>query len=257
MAMVEGKYKYCRLTYKFKDADISRQFQACMKTKEINGGALYGLLIYNLLSGPAFVYYNMFVNPQPLAGFYGIYGILFTLSVAVVHTLFFSIFAFETIGTRWVPTFSEPYRKLFYDVRSLLMMIYIVISPVACGLAMNVRSRHPCAPEQIGVMDVFYCSTSPKGMIPIDTFVIGQMLAVFQHFVFPIGDYHSYHCRYHSYHCHHHSYTPSCLYHSHTPSIYTTLSIYPIPSVCPLIYEFIRLYSILFYCLAWNASSYE
>ena len=26
-------------------------------------------------------------------------------------------------------------------------------------------------------------------MIPIDTFVIGQMLAVFQHFVFPIGDY--------------------------------------------------------------------
>ena len=189
MAMVEGKCKYSRLTYNFRDKDISRLFQASMKTKEINGGALYGLLIYNLVSGPAFVYYNMFVNPLPLAGHYGIYGVLFTLSVASVHTLFFIIFAFETIGTRWVPVFSEPYRKLFYDARSLLMMMYIINGPVACGLAMNVRSRNPCTPEQVGVMDVFYCSTSPKGMIPIDTFVIGQMLAVFQHFVFPIGDY--------------------------------------------------------------------
>ena len=176
MAMVEGKYKYSRLTYNFKDPDISRQYQACMKTKEIHGGALDGLLIYNLLSGPAFVYYNMFVNPLPMAGHYGIYGILFTLSVAIVHTLFFMIFALETIGTRWAPIFTESNRKLFYDIRSILMMLYIINGPVTCGLAMNVRSRHPCTPEQVGVMDVFYCSTSPKGMIPIDTFVIGKSI---------------------------------------------------------------------------------
>ena len=174
----QGFYQYNSITFRFSEPRIQAEFNEHMRTKAIQRGVLFGLFVYNVVGSP--------FNTKSLGGKYGLYGDLFTYSCISVHSLFFILFALEVFGSRWLEHASESHKKWYYTVRSLLMSIYVINGPATAGLAMNVRSRNPCLPDQVTFMEVFYCSTSPRGMIPVDTFVIGQMLALFQHFVFPI-----------------------------------------------------------------------
>ena len=175
----KGYFDYSNVTFRFKESQVQAEFNDHMTTRKIHRGVLLLLFLYNVIGSP--------LNTKSLYGKYGLYGTLFTYSCRSVHTLFFTIFALEMFGSRWLNGASESHKKWYYAVRSVLLTAYIINGPATAGFAMNIRSRNPCAPEQVSVMEVFYCSTSPRGMIPVDTFVIGQMLAVFQHFVFPIG----------------------------------------------------------------------
>ena len=175
----KGFYQYNSITFRFSEPQVQADFNEHMRTNAIHRGALFGLFVYNLVGSP--------FNTKSLNGKYGLYGELFTYSCISVHTLFFILFALEVFGSRWLERASESHKKWYYTARTLLMSMYVINCSAAAGLAMNVRSRNLCTPEQVSFMEVFYCSTSQRGMIPVDTFVIGQMVALFHHVVFPIG----------------------------------------------------------------------
>jgi len=182
-ALNEPQYKFSTIIYQFRDAAVNARYKDYMRCKAVHKGAMWGLTAYNIATGPSFIYYNLFVNRAALHGHHGIYGQLFTVAVFLVQALFSLLFFIETVDKARL---SDRYRELLYSTRSYLLPVYACLSTLCCGFAMNLRSSNPCTPEQTGVMDVFYCTTSPPGMIPVDTFVIGILMAVFHHFVLPV-----------------------------------------------------------------------
>jgi hypothetical protein len=50
---------------------------------------------------------------------------------------------------------------------------------------MLVKIRHLCSPEQLSIHEIYICSTSSPGAIPVDAFCVGSAIIIFLQFAFP------------------------------------------------------------------------
>ena len=161
--LYKEKYAFNPYTLSFKDPVLRAEYDVHLQRKKIDRGPLRFLLLYNCVSAPLFFYYNSYLNSKLIDGYYGFIGQLFLSTIYLVHSLFFLMYFMEMGLERW-PCYlyhhigggeREDYKHMSVQtLRTILILGYALMSPCGIGLALNVKARNLCTPEQITMNEV-------------------------------------------------------------------------------------------------------
>lgn len=180
------KYEINMFTMQFADKVLNEEFDDYLLNKDADQLSLTFLMTYNVLTGPAFLYTNLYIDNQPLSGHYGRLGQFFVYTVSQIYCLFFVMLFMEKKGFYWLLNhWGGGSTRYVQRMRMVLIASYILLVPCGTGLAMLVKIRNLCSPEQLSIHEIYICSTSSPGAIPVDSFCVGNALIIFLQFAFP------------------------------------------------------------------------
>jgi hypothetical protein len=180
------RYEINKLTMQFVDKEANAEFNDYLLNKAVDHFSFTFLLVYNVLTGPAFLYSNLYIDPKPLSGHFGRLGQWFVCIISQLHVLFFVLFFMEKLGFSWLLShWGCEHARTVQRMRMVLITVYVLLVPCGTGLAMLVKIRHLCSPEQLSIHEIYICSTSSPGAIPVDAFCVGSAIIIFLQFAFP------------------------------------------------------------------------
>lgn len=151
---------------------LNDEFERYLQTKKLHRPTLNGMLVYNVIALPAFIYRDIYQKHDLLSGTFGLFGQLFLCTVLLVHILFFMLYHLETKN---VDNLTERERNRISDRRVVVINMYVIASLCACGLVMNAKVPFTYCFAWIG-----------EGMIPLEPLIISCFLSVYHHFLFPV-----------------------------------------------------------------------
>ena len=161
-------------TFDFKSPRLNMELAQWFRDTKLPRSTLTGMLVYNLIALPAFIYRDVYQKSDLLVGKFGTIGQVFLSSVLLVHVLFFLFYYYETLDERR-PTMTPTERATNAAHRMAVVNMYIVVGPLACGLVMNCETAFK------------YCFPSfVDGMVPVEPLLIGTFLSVYHHHLFPV-----------------------------------------------------------------------